>query len=252
MNMSPKIAISLMAFAMAITATRTAQAQRGGVDWGRTVKLIKDLKDQAEKYAKAFDYALGAADDVKKGKKVRTPPAYKLKDEDKKLGGMLEAIEKLQVPEPIDTNRPEFKTDPKALNGTAAEKRGEADKLIAFNRALRTQIGQMEDVRKDLTDIAAAAGRTEKAGRRLRDVFAGLYQNPVVTAFFKDEFGYAWLDLEASALPQVAEIRGETAKKAKTFEDAIRDRRRSLANHTHGIRGVLPTLGVPVPSDIRD
>ena len=246
------MSISWLGFVLATTVAQPAGAQRGGVDWGRTVKLIKELKDQAEKYAKAFDYALGAADDVKKGKKVRTPPAYKLKDEDKKLGGMLKAIENLQVPEPIDTGRPEFKTDPKALNGTASEKRREADKLIAFNRAFRTQVGQMEDVRKNLADITAAAGRTEKAGRKLRDVFAGLYKNPVVTAFFNDTFGYAWLDLEASVLPQVAEIRGEAAKKSKAFDDALRDRRRRLANYTHGIRGVLPTLGVSVPSDIRD
>jgi hypothetical protein len=251
MNAMRAMAVAWMGFVLAITAP-TALAQRGGVDWVRTVKLVKELKDEAEKYAKAFDYALGAADDVKKGKKVRTPPAYKLKDEDKKLGGMLKAIENLQVPESIDPGRPEFKSDPKALNGNAAAKRREADKLIAFNRALRAQVGQMEDVRKNLTDIEAAAGRTEKAGRKLRDVFAGLYQNPVVTAFFKDAFGYAWLDLEASVLPQVAEIHGEAAKKAKTFEDALRDRRRRLANHTQGIRGVLPMLGVSVPSDIRD
>jgi hypothetical protein len=223
-------------------------ALAGGVDWARTVKLLKELRDQAQKYQKAFDYALGAADDVKKDKKVRTPPAYKLKNESTELSAMLKAIEVLKPPAPV------LQADdplPKPRSGAPQANKMMAEKLIAFQRLLKLQVEQLEQAGKDLRDIADMTGRSWKAGTKLRDIFSDLHDNPAVKFFFKDAFGIAAVDLEASILPTIAEIKNEAAGKANVFEGVAKERRTRLTTYTKNVRDLLPALGVRVPTDLR-
>jgi hypothetical protein len=242
-----------LVYTVMLTAALAGPAHaQGGRDLRSTLEKLKELKDELDRAKEVYDYASGVAEDVRNRKEPRRPKTDKLKRIDDRLSQQLRFLRDLSVPPALDTKDPRFDTSAEMRKGDAGARRKAADKLLAFNKALRQQVTAMEAVEKELIEWAQRARITHQAGSRLANTLGDLYENPLVRAAFRDTFGMGWLELEGKILPTVSDMRSEAERKARDFRNEAQRRRQALASHTDSTKSLLMSWGLPIPSDLHD
>ena len=239
--------------ALAFTFSQPASAPaQGGRDLHSLLDKLREFKEELSRAKDVYDYVSGVGEDIRKKKQPRKPKTDKFKKIDERLTRQLQSVRELKVSPPLNSKASEYDTTSEIKKGDKFSRRKAADKLVAFNRALRKQVAGMEAVGKELRDLAERARMVELAGSRLANKFADLYRNPVAVAAFRDTFGMAWLELEAKILPLLSDIRSEAERKGRDFRDETEKRRKALSNHTSSTKTLLQTWGLRAPSDLRD
>lgn len=236
---------------IALASPRASLAEQSTKDLVAYALKLKQACDDLEKYKNAFDYAAGLADDLKSKKDPRKPKAFEFNKADDRFVQIRKQVHDLKVPSAIDPKSPEYQMPELKKNDAKAWKEA-TPKLIAYNRAMREQIGAMEQMEKRLREAEETANVVRKATDRLASALEKLHDNPAVRAIFRDMFGLAWVDLQLKIIPALADIRTEAQSRQRAFRDEREKRQRLLGNHTSLLQAGAKVAGVTLPSDIRD
>jgi hypothetical protein len=226
-------------------------AQRNTADLLEYVIKVKSIGEDLRKYRKAFEYASGIADDISQNREPRRPKPFEFKKTDDRLGKIRRDLRQLRVPPSIDPKAPEYRTEELKKNDIAVWKKAAA-KLIAYNRALRGQVSALGQAAAALNEVQERAKKTRKAAKVMADALEKIHNTPGVQALFRDMFGLAWFDIQATIMPLLVDIQTEAEARAKEFKDAHETRLRLLRNHTSLLQAGARVAGITLPSDIRD